>query len=102
MNDCDAQVIVFDSSHGGGPQEQWNIPGIVVVKDYKIRQVAALIDATDLMVTPDSGLMHIAGALNKKIVSIWAGSRDITTSVFRAGMMLNPVTKAISVLKVLR
>ncbi len=74
MTELSAQVVVFDSSYGGGPEEQWNISGIVVVKDYKIRQVAALIDAMDLMITPDSGLMHIAGALNKKIVSIWAGS----------------------------
>jgi heptosyltransferase-2 len=73
-NEQGAQVVVFDSSHGNGPQEDWNISGIIGIKDYKIRQVAALINEMDLMVTPDSGLMHIAGALNKKIVTIWAGS----------------------------
>lgn len=69
-----AQVVVFDSSHGQGPREDWNISGIIAIKDYKIRQIAALINEMDLMVAPDSGLMHIAGALNKRIVSIWAGT----------------------------
>lgn len=74
VSEVNAQVVVFDSSHGHGPQETWNLSGVIGIKDYKIRQVAALINEMDLMVTPDSGLMHIAGALNKKIVSIWAGS----------------------------
>jgi heptosyltransferase-2 len=73
-HDLGIQVVIFDSSYGSGPQEDWNISGIVSFKDYKIRDVAALINEMDLMITPDSGLMHIAGALNKKIVSIWAGT----------------------------
>ena len=42
--------------------------------DYGIRQVAALINEMDLLVTPDSGLMHLAGALNKRLVTIWGGT----------------------------
>ena len=74
VNEIGAQVIVFDTSHGHGESESWNMTGIVGFKDYKIRQVAALINEMDLMITPDSGLMHIAGALNKKMVTIWAGT----------------------------
>ena len=68
------QVFLFDSSHGNGPEENWNIAGLVPFKDYGIRQVAALVNEMDLMICPDSGLLHIAGALGKKIVSLWAGT----------------------------
>ncbi len=36
-----------------------------------IRQVAALIDKCDVMVTPDSGLMHVAGALETPTVGLF-------------------------------
>jgi heptosyltransferase-2 len=74
VNELGAQVVMLDSSHGAGPVEVWNMPGLIPLKDYGIRRTAAIIDEMDLIIAPDSGLMHIAGALNKKIVSIWAGT----------------------------
>ena len=68
------QVWIFDSSHGGGPVENWDLAGTVNCKDYGIREIAALLNEMDLLVAPDSGLMHIAGALNKRMVTLWAGT----------------------------
>lgn len=65
------RVVVFDHND----QEAWNLSRVVPVINYKIRQVAALIDAMDLIVCHDSGLLHIAGALEKRIVSVF-GSTD--------------------------
>ena len=40
-----------------------------------IRQICSVINALDVIVTPDTGWMHVAGALNKKIVTLF-GSID--------------------------
>jgi len=68
------RVVVFDSSFGQGSMEDWNIVGVIPCLNYDIRHTAALINEMDLVIAPDSGLMHIAGALNKRLVTIWAGT----------------------------
>jgi ADP-heptose:LPS heptosyltransferase len=65
------KVIVFDYRK----EEQWNLRNVIPIQNFKIRQVAALIEAVDLMICPDSGLLHIAGALEKRIVGLF-GSTD--------------------------
>lgn len=71
--DRSLQVCIFDSPFGQGPREDWNISGLVNLSNMDIRSTAALINEMDLIVTPDTGMLHIAGALNKRIVSLWAG-----------------------------
>ncbi len=41
---------------------------------YNIREVAAIISKTNLMITPDSGLMHFSGHFKKPTVAIFGGS----------------------------
>jgi ADP-heptose:LPS heptosyltransferase len=65
------KVIVFETNKS----EAWNMPNVIPVVNFKIRQAAALIDATDIMICHDSGLLHLAGALEKRTVSLF-GSTD--------------------------
>jgi heptosyltransferase-2 len=45
-----------------------------------IRELMALLAGSDLMVTNDSGPMHMAAAFNKPIVAIFGPTDHITTS----------------------
>ena len=50
----------------------WNsIEGVVALKSSTIREMAALIEQCAMFVGPDSGPMHIAGALRKKSVIVF-------------------------------
>lgn len=44
----------------------WNTCGL-----YSLQQSASLIELSETLITHDTGLMHIASALNKKVVSLW-------------------------------
>lgn len=41
---------------------------------FSINQSASLIEQSKLIITPDTGLMHIASAFNKKIISVWGNT----------------------------
>ncbi len=41
---------------------------------YTIGQTASIIKHAESIITPDTGIMHIAAALNKKIFSIWGNT----------------------------
>ena len=41
---------------------------------YNINQSASLVKQANVILTPDTGLMHIASAFKKKIVSIWGNT----------------------------
>ena len=47
----------------------WNSAG-----KYSLNQSVALLDQCEVVITHDTGLMHIAAALNKKIISIWGAT----------------------------
>jgi len=42
--------------------------------EYNINQSASLVKQANVILTPDTGLMHIASAFKKKIVSIWGNT----------------------------
>ncbi len=42
--------------------------------EYNINQSASLVKQADVILTPDTGLMHIASAFKKKIVSVWGNT----------------------------
>lgn len=41
---------------------------------YNINQSASIIKQADIVITNDTGLMHIAAAFNKKIISVWGNT----------------------------
>ncbi len=45
-----------------------------VCGQYSINQSASLIKKASLVITPDTGLMHIAAAFRKKIISVWGNT----------------------------
>lgn len=63
-------VIVMDNSSFGFKDE-----GIInLASGYNIREVAAVIQKVDLMVAPDSGLMHFSCFFNKPTIALFGGS----------------------------
>ena len=42
--------------------------------DYNINQSASLVKQANVILTPDTGLMHIASAFKKKIISVWGNT----------------------------
>ena len=55
----------------GDNDKEWGLAGVTQVFDYKIRQAAAVMSLCDILVCPDSVLLHLGGALNMKIVSLF-------------------------------
>ena len=41
---------------------------------YSIHQSASVIKKAKWIITPDTGMMHIAAAFNKRIISVWGGT----------------------------
>lgn len=41
---------------------------------YNIEQSASAIEQADFVITPDTGMMHIASAFNKHIISVWGNT----------------------------
>jgi len=41
---------------------------------YTINQSASVIKRAKWVITPDTGMMHIAAAFNKRIISVWGGT----------------------------
>jgi ADP-heptose:LPS heptosyltransferase len=63
------QVLLFD---WGKDTDRWKEKeGIRLIKDLPFDKVAALVNECDLIVCPDSSMLHLAGALDKKTVSIF-------------------------------
>jgi ADP-heptose:LPS heptosyltransferase len=52
-------------------------PGAIIYNacgEYNINQSASLVRQASLIITPDTGLMHIAAAFRKKIISVWGNT----------------------------
>ena len=62
--------------YNAGPDE-WYIPdisGLVILRGQKIRTVGAIIESSALVVSNDSGPMHYAVSLGKKVVAIFGNT----------------------------
>jgi len=60
-----------EQSLAGQIEEQTGNNVLNGVGKYNINQSASLIRQSRLVITPDTGLMHIAAAFKKKILSVW-------------------------------
>jgi len=69
LKDKNNIILLFD---WGKTTEKWTEKErFFPVKNQPLPEVAALIEQSDIVVCPDSAMLHLAGALNKKIVSIF-------------------------------
>jgi len=67
--DPNKRILLFDWGKSAG---RWkSSDGVFPILDLELPKAAALIEQSDLVICPDSSLLHLAGALNKKIVSIF-------------------------------
>ncbi len=55
----------------GATADDWRLAGSERVFDFRLREAAAVMYATDVLVCPDSSLLHLAGGLNFKTVSLF-------------------------------
>jgi heptosyltransferase-2 len=83
---CGATIVIF-----GGPSDvelgrsitgMMTGPAIDLSGRTRLGEAMALIDRCDAFVTNDSGLMHIAAALNTPLVAIFGSTNSTTTSPF--------------------
>ncbi len=64
-------TIVIADNHQFGFKDE----GIInLAGGYSIREVAAIIQKVDLIIAPDSGLMHFGGHFNKPTIALFGGS----------------------------
>jgi heptosyltransferase-2 len=64
--DSKARIMAFDWS----ADKQWESQQVKKC-EYGLRYTAALIEQCDVVVCPDSAILHLAGALQKKIIAIF-------------------------------
>jgi ADP-heptose:LPS heptosyltransferase len=58
-----------------GDELQKQFPNLInTCGQYSINQSASIIEQSDWVISSDTGLMHIAAAYNKKIISIWGNT----------------------------
>lgn len=52
-------------------KSNWNFPGVTVLNNEDCRRIAAIMHFSDLVICPDSAVLHIASALQKKTVTLF-------------------------------
>lgn len=62
-------VLLFDWGHTASTWKSKD--NLFVLADRPLVETAALVEQVDLVICPDSSMLHLAGALNKKIVTIF-------------------------------
>jgi len=71
-------VVVLFMGHD--PLPNWKIRNCIELRGFRWREVAAIADGMDVMVTHDSGMLHLAAALNKKTVAIFGSTPSASRS----------------------
>ena len=67
--DKNKRVLIFD---WGAKAEHWESrERVYTVKDMPLTETAAIVENADCIVCPDSSMLHLAGAIGKKIVTIF-------------------------------
>jgi ADP-heptose:LPS heptosyltransferase len=78
LNQVNCSIVLL-----GGPEDREKASQLHFPKQGKvlnlvgkltINQSAQIIKKSNLVVTPDTGLMHIAAAFHKKIISVWGNT----------------------------
>lgn len=70
--DHGVRSVVLAHSSDGSSDVLWNnVPGSLYVKDLDVRGIAGLMVHCDLVLCPDSSILHVAGALGVPTVSLF-------------------------------
>jgi len=84
IDDYHARVIIFGSNQDGeiADQVQQNArhPLISLAGKTNLKEAIAVMARCSLFISNDSGLMHVAGALNIPTVAIFGSTNPVTTS----------------------
>jgi len=75
----------------GKGDEKIDHPRVTAFTDLPIQETAALINQCDLFLSNDSGLMHLAAALQKKQIAIFTATSDK-----KSGPYYNPRARVIT------
>jgi len=75
--------LVKEICQGLGPRVI-NLAGLT-----SLRELAALISQCDVILTNDSGPMHIADALGRKVVALFGSTNEIVTGPYRNGKVIH-------------
>lgn len=68
-------VFLIHDFNVGEYKDRWSsLVNCINISEYNIRSIAALMEQSDLVIAHDSGLLHLAGALDCKIVSIFGST----------------------------
>ena len=83
-NEFSARIILFGSA---GDRERTNLvqrhsenPMINLAGETTLKEVVGLISECNLFISNDSGLMHLAGALNIPLIAVFGSTNPTTTS----------------------
>ena len=69
QTDPNLKFLVLLHSTDFNKDYQWEFKNILTIKDYDIVHIAAIMHHVSMVVCPDSAILHLAGALSKKIVA---------------------------------
>jgi ADP-heptose:LPS heptosyltransferase len=87
----DKSVRVIVVTHGSDfDKTKFDLVNTIKLHDYDIRSIAALVEASNLVLCPDSAILHIAQVFNKPTIAVF-GPTD-----WRARTNYSPLTTAIS------
>jgi heptosyltransferase-2 len=85
-NDSGATILIFggpaDRDLGRRIADRMSAPAIDLSGRTRLGEAMALIDRCTAFVTNDSGLMHVAAALNTPLVAVFGSTNWTTTSPF--------------------
>lgn len=84
--DLDAAILIFggpsDRALGQSIVDQMSVPAVDLSGRTSLAEAMALIDRCRAFVTNDSGLMHVAAALDTPLVAVFGSTNWTTTSPF--------------------
>ena len=69
--DENMHIFVMDWGHSIDKWTDLERSNVHLVMNQKLVDIAPIIDQMDVVIAPDSGILHLAGALQKKIVTIF-------------------------------
>lgn len=65
------RAVVVVHSDNKTPGINWKTDGVELLQDHGIREIAAVMDKSNLVICPDSALLHMASALHKKTLTLF-------------------------------